>query len=101
VKQLPSQSFGPTANRILSLVLMIREATSADCDAIWQILEPVVRAGETYALACDLTKEQGLAYWFGAGHRVFVAVEETRLWARTSFARTIKAEARTSQTAAT
>src|ERR1700745_2215299 len=44
-----------------------------DADAIWAILEPVIRAGETYAIARDLAREQALAYWFSDGHEVFVA----------------------------
>jgi ribosomal protein S18 acetylase RimI-like enzyme len=51
---------------------MIRAATSADGDAIWAILEPVVRAGETYALPRDWSREELLAYWFAPGHDVFV-----------------------------
>jgi len=52
----------------------IREASrSEDSDTIWAILEPVIRAGETYALDRDLTREQALAYWFSDGHVVFVA----------------------------
>ena len=52
----------------------IREARrSEDSDAIWTILEPVIRAGETYALDRDLTREQALAYWFSDGNEVFVA----------------------------
>jgi ribosomal protein S18 acetylase RimI-like enzyme len=52
----------------------IREARRpVDSDAIWGILEPVIRAGETYALDRDLTREHALAYWFSDGHVVFVA----------------------------
>jgi ribosomal protein S18 acetylase RimI-like enzyme len=52
----------------------IREARrSEDSDTIWAILEPVIRAGETYALDRDLTREQALAYWFSDGQVVFVA----------------------------
>ena len=52
----------------------IREARlSEDLDTIWAILEPVIRAGETYALDRDLTREQALAFWFSDGHVVFVA----------------------------
>jgi ribosomal protein S18 acetylase RimI-like enzyme len=56
------------------VTVTIREARRPeDSDAIWAILEPVIRAGETYALDRDLTREQALAYWFSAGHEVFVA----------------------------
>jgi ribosomal protein S18 acetylase RimI-like enzyme len=55
--------------------LAIRSATDRDRDAIWGILEPTIRAGETYTLARDLPREGGLAYWFSPGHDVFVADE--------------------------
>ncbi len=51
----------------------IRAATSKDRDAVWRVIEPVIRAGETYPVARDATKEQGLAYWFDPKHEVFVA----------------------------
>jgi L-amino acid N-acyltransferase YncA len=53
----------------------IRPAEPADRDAIWGILEPVIRAGETYTLPRNMPKEEALAYWFGGGHEVFVAEE--------------------------
>jgi L-amino acid N-acyltransferase YncA len=53
----------------------IRAATSNDADAIWAILEPTVRAGETYTLPINMPRDQALAYWFAPGHEVFVAEE--------------------------
>lgn len=53
----------------------IRLAGTADADAIWAILEPVIRAGATYTLPRDLSREDALTYWFSAGHEVFVAEE--------------------------
>jgi ribosomal protein S18 acetylase RimI-like enzyme len=55
--------------------LRIRAAVANDADAIWEILEPIIRAGETYTLARDMTREEALAYWFSFGHEVFVAEE--------------------------
>jgi ribosomal protein S18 acetylase RimI-like enzyme len=55
--------------------LEIRAATQADSDAIWQILEPVIRAGETYTLPRDMSREEALAYWLAPNHEVFVALE--------------------------
>ena len=52
---------------------VIRIATPADQGPIWAILEPVIRAGETYTLPRDMTRDAALAYWFGVGHEVFVA----------------------------
>ncbi|WP_309089419.1 N-acetyltransferase [Phenylobacterium sp.] len=54
----------------------IRTAEPKDHDAVWAILEPVIRAGETYTLDPGLSREAALAYWFSPGHRVFVAEED-------------------------
>ncbi len=53
----------------------IRTADDGDDDALWAILEPVLRAGETYALPRDWTRAEALAFWRGPPHQVFVAVE--------------------------
>jgi L-amino acid N-acyltransferase YncA len=57
----------------------IRAATEGDAEAIWKILEPVIRAGETYTLPGAMTREEAMAYWFEAGHEVFVAEEEVEI----------------------
>jgi ribosomal protein S18 acetylase RimI-like enzyme len=51
----------------------IRPATAADETAIWQILEPMIRAGETYPLPRDMACTYALAYWYSPDHEVFVA----------------------------
>jgi ribosomal protein S18 acetylase RimI-like enzyme len=56
-------------------MLKVRAARAEDVDAIWSILEPVIRAGETYTLARNLGRQQALEYWFADGHEVFVADE--------------------------
>ncbi len=53
--------------------MIIRPAGSADHEAIWEILEPVIRAGETYALRRDMSKAEGLAYWIAPDRETFVA----------------------------
>jgi ribosomal protein S18 acetylase RimI-like enzyme len=50
----------------------IRAAAPADEDALWAMLEPVFRAGETYAVSRDISRADALAYWT-AGHEVFIA----------------------------
>ncbi|MGB6598105.1 MAG: N-acetyltransferase [Candidatus Acidiferrum sp.] len=55
--------------------MKIRAATASDDDAIWKILEPVVRGGDTYTLPEDMRREDALAYWNSPGHEVFVAEE--------------------------
>lgn len=59
--------------------MTIRAALPTDHDAIWRILEPVVRAGETYTVPRDMTREQALAYWFSPGHEVFVAEDSSQI----------------------
>jgi L-amino acid N-acyltransferase YncA len=51
----------------------IRLATSRDEDAAWDILEPIIRAGETYCLPQDWSRAQGLGYRFADQRAVFVA----------------------------
>ena len=53
--------------------LVIRRAEARDSDLVWAMLEPVIRAGESYSLPLDLSQEDGIAYWFAPGHEVFVA----------------------------
>ena len=53
--------------------MLIREALEKDAEEIWAILEPIIRAGETYPLPRDMDRERALAYWFSPGHEVFVA----------------------------
>jgi ribosomal protein S18 acetylase RimI-like enzyme len=53
--------------------LQIRAATATDAEAIWAVIEPVVRAGDTYSLPQDMSREAALAYWCGPAHSVFVA----------------------------
>ncbi|HKO05227.1 MAG TPA: GNAT family N-acetyltransferase [Candidatus Acidoferrales bacterium] len=54
-------------------MIKVRAATASDAEAIWSILEPTIRAGETYTLSREMTREAALAWWFAPGHEVFVA----------------------------
>lgn len=56
-------------------MMRVRPALETDRPAIWRILEPTIRAGETWALPRDMTMDAALAYWFAPGHAVFVAEE--------------------------
>lgn len=55
--------------------MTIRAATPADNGAIWKILEPVIRSGETYTLPRTMSREDGLNYWNSPEHEVFVYEE--------------------------
>jgi ribosomal protein S18 acetylase RimI-like enzyme len=56
--------------------LAIHLATDSDHDAIWAILEPMMRLGETYTLPRDVSKQQALEYWFAADKETFVWKED-------------------------
>ncbi|MGB6351435.1 MAG: GNAT family N-acetyltransferase [Pseudolabrys sp.] len=53
--------------------MRIRQATASDDDAIWRILEPTFRAGETYPVSRDISRADAIGYWRSQGHTVFVA----------------------------
>ena len=56
--------------------MLIRPSAPRDDDAIWHILEPTFRAGETYPVPRDIPRNEALAYWNSPGHAVFVADDE-------------------------
>ncbi len=51
----------------------IRAADKRDEAAIWAMLEPVFRAGDTYAIDPDISRDAALSYW--QAERAFVVVE--------------------------
>lgn len=56
--------------------MIIRRATDADWPAIWAMLEPVFRAGETYAVDRDISQDAARALWMDAPNETFVAVDD-------------------------
>jgi ribosomal protein S18 acetylase RimI-like enzyme len=56
--------------------MIIRPATPDDDEAILDVIMPVIRCGETYALPRDWSGTEALAYWRSPGHAVFVAAED-------------------------
>ena len=57
----------------------IRPALPEDAAAIWQIIAPAIRAGETLAMPRDMTRDEALAYWLGPDREVFVADEDGKV----------------------
>ena len=55
--------------------MVIRPATPDDRAAIWAVLEPIIRAGETFALPRDMTSDEAVSAWMSRGHDVFVALD--------------------------
>jgi GNAT superfamily N-acetyltransferase len=61
------------------LMTTIRVATTADASAIWSILRPVFRAGETYTILRDVDEADAIAYWCGRNHETFVAEDNANV----------------------
>ena len=55
----------------MSTDLTIRPAKKEDGPAIWDILRPIFRAGETYTIDPAISREDALGYW--TAHQAFVA----------------------------
>jgi ribosomal protein S18 acetylase RimI-like enzyme len=56
--------------------MIIRPASAVDDDAIWAILEPILREGDVYALPRDWSRDEALGYWRAREHTAFVAEAE-------------------------
>ena len=52
---------------------IIRHATPQDWPALWAVIEPVIRAGEAYALDPAMTEGEARATWLGPDRETFVA----------------------------
>lgn len=60
----------------MTATLQIRPATDADETAIWRVIEPTIREGETYPLPRDMSEADAVCYWRQHSHEVFVALDE-------------------------
>ena len=60
-------------------MLTIRSAGPEDEEAIWAILAPVIRDGQTYALPREMSRAEVIAYWFAGSNEVFVAESDSQL----------------------
>lgn len=56
--------------------MLIRPLSAPDHGALWKILEPTFRAGETYPVPRDIGREAAMSYWLSPGHEVFTAESE-------------------------
>lgn len=57
--------------------MIIRAAEPDDKDAIWAMLKPVFRTGDTYAIEPSISREDALQYWLS--EQAYVAEEDTPL----------------------
>ena len=56
--------------------MLIRPARPEDAPAIWSIIGPTIRAGETYALDPEMSEADALSYWLSTEKETFVAEDE-------------------------
>lgn len=56
--------------------MLIRDAGERDDEAIWRVMEPTIRAGETYMLPREMSEAEAIGYWRSPQHEVFVADED-------------------------
>jgi GNAT superfamily N-acetyltransferase len=59
--------------------MRMRGAHADDFDAMHRIFDAVTRAGDTYVFGPDMPLAEVRDYWFGAGVRSYVCVDETRV----------------------
>jgi L-amino acid N-acyltransferase YncA len=57
-------------------VTQIRLAQSGDWSAIWRIVEPVFRRGDTYTFAPSITEAEARVVWMDVPRATFVAVDD-------------------------
>ncbi len=56
--------------------MIIRPYRPEDWDLVWAILEPVFRAGDTYAIRTDIADAEARDYWTSSSKQVFVAIDD-------------------------
>ena len=59
------------------MTVIISKAKPEDQADIWRILKPVFRAGDTYSIDPDISREDALAYWCAPAHQTFVALRDS------------------------
>ena len=59
--------------------VLIRRYRPKDWSAAWAILEPVFRAGETFAVPTDISEVSARNYWTSPPKTTFVAVDDDGL----------------------
>lgn len=56
--------------------MRVRRTTPEDHAALWDMLRPVFRTGETYAIDPDISETDAIAYWTGADAGSFIVEDD-------------------------
>ncbi|APZ91797.1 GNAT family N-acetyltransferase [Fuerstiella marisgermanici] len=57
-------------------MLKIRPFDESDWNGVWQIVEPVFRAGETYPYSPDTTQDEAFQIWIGTPQATYIAEDD-------------------------
>ena len=60
-------------------MVRIRSYSDDDRAAVWSIFQPILAAGDTYALDPETPESEALAYWLNPAGHTFVAERENRI----------------------
>ncbi|MEL6554674.1 MAG: N-acetyltransferase [Cyanobacteria bacterium J06621_11] len=66
-------------------MLILRPYTSTDWPAVWCMIEPVFRSGETYAFPPEISEDEARRVWIEAPLVTYVAVDESEKLAGTYY----------------
>lgn len=61
-----------------TMTLKIRPVLPTDKEALWAIIEPVIRAGNTYMYAPGSSREKMLGIWFDSEKYAYAAEEDRK-----------------------
>ena len=56
--------------------LLIRRIVETDSEAIWRMLEPVFRAGQTYTVDPSISREDALRFWCETPRATYIATAD-------------------------
>lgn len=59
--------------------MLIRNATDADKDAVWEIIRQVIDRGDTYVFDPTTPRDEMIEYWFAPNKYVYVAEENAEV----------------------
>ncbi|MGI9203237.1 MAG: GNAT family N-acetyltransferase [Woeseiaceae bacterium] len=57
-------------------MITLRRLQKEDWPLVWQFMEPVIRVGQTYPFAMDMTSEEAHAMWVDETESAYVAEDE-------------------------
>lgn len=55
-------------------MIKVRKAKEEDYDAIWEIIQPIIMQGDTYAFSPETSKEEMIKTWCGENVHAYVAI---------------------------